>query len=90
MLLVSTRNVGKARDWLFLFGNLIILRLINSPMTMLDAKARSSAGEHFLDAEGVGGSIPPVPTILGSQVCCLSTNALLAQIRNDAPFGQVA
>ena len=25
-------------------------------------KARSSVGEHFLDAEGVGGSIPPVPT----------------------------
>jgi hypothetical protein len=25
-------------------------------------KARSSAGEHFPDTEGVGGSIPPVPT----------------------------
>src|SRR6202521_5230528 len=27
-------------------------------------KARSSAGEHFPDTEGVGGSIPPVPTSL--------------------------
>jgi hypothetical protein len=27
-----------------------------------DIKARSSAGEHFPDTEGVGGSIPPVPT----------------------------
>ena len=27
-------------------------------------KARSSAGEHFPDTEGVGGSIPPVPTNL--------------------------
>ena len=26
-----------------------------------DLQARSSVGEHFLDAEGVGGSIPPVP-----------------------------
>ena len=25
-------------------------------------QARSSVGEHFLDVEGVGGSIPPVPT----------------------------
>ena len=25
-------------------------------------KARSSVGEHYLDAVGVGGSIPPVPT----------------------------
>ena len=25
-------------------------------------EARSSAGEHFPDTEGVGGSIPPVPT----------------------------
>jgi hypothetical protein len=30
----------------------------------LHAKARSSAGEHFPDTEGVGGSIPPVPTKL--------------------------
>jgi hypothetical protein len=27
-------------------------------------EARSSAGEHFPDTEGVGGSIPPVPTKL--------------------------
>ncbi len=25
-------------------------------------QARSSVGEHYLDAVGVGGSIPPVPT----------------------------
>jgi hypothetical protein len=29
---------------------------------VLYAQARSSAGEHFPDTEGVGGSIPPVPT----------------------------
>ena len=26
-------------------------------------KARSSVGEHYLDTVGVGGSIPPAPTI---------------------------
>ena len=26
-------------------------------------EARSSGGEHYLDAVGVGGSNPPVPTI---------------------------
>ena len=30
----------------------------------LGPKARSSVGEHFPDTEGVGGSNPPVPTIL--------------------------
>ncbi len=34
----------------------------------ISVKALSSGGEHFLDAEGVGGSIPPVPTIFPTQI----------------------
>ena len=30
-------------------------------------QARSSVGEHLLDVEGVGGSIPPVPTKPGAR-----------------------
>ena len=33
-----------------------------TPLKLENTQARSSAGEHFPDAEGVGGSIPPVPT----------------------------
>lgn len=33
-------------------------RSVKSPSSL---KARSSVGEHLLDVEGVGGSIPPVP-----------------------------
>ncbi len=33
---------------------------------MTEIQARSSVGERYLDAVEVGGSIPPVPTILPS------------------------
>ena len=36
--------------------------------TLAGFLARSSVGEHYLDTVGVGGSIPPVPTILGRSV----------------------
>jgi hypothetical protein len=32
-------------------------------------KARSSVGEHYLDAVGVSGSIPLVPTISEHRIC---------------------
>ena len=47
---------------------MLLIGVVNSatdeiPLFFLsDYQARSSAGEHFPDAEGVGGSIPPVPT----------------------------
>ncbi|GEM_PF-2776787 len=39
-----------------------LFRCLISTLQLHKTEARSSAGEHFLDAEGVGGSIPPVPT----------------------------
>src|ERR1700730_205590 len=44
---------------LWIFGSRSTLL---SPILPSHPKARSSAGEHFPDTEGVGGSIPPVPT----------------------------
>gem|GEM_PF-3326931 len=56
---------------------------------LVAVQARSSVGEHYLDTVGVGGSIPPVPTIMHpisrgnqeafSSVCahCLSFYGLL-------------
>jgi hypothetical protein len=56
------RNSGNARAFrLSDARKLFILRLRDS-LQLQYTQARSSAGEHFLDAEGVGGSIPPVPT----------------------------
>ncbi len=37
------------------------LSVRNQSVRPVCVEARSSVGEHFLDAEGVGGSIPPVP-----------------------------
>jgi hypothetical protein len=34
-------------------------------------RARSSAGEHYVDIVGVAGSIPAAPTILQIQFLCL-------------------
>ena len=39
-----------------------MVRLILVFVSALLLQARSSVGEHFPDTEGVGGSIPPVPT----------------------------
>ena len=39
-----------------------MIRLILLFLPTLLLQARSSVGEHFPDTEGVGGSIPPVPT----------------------------
>ena len=39
------------------------------PIERILQQARSSAGEHFPDTEGVGGSIPPVPTIFRGLSC---------------------
>src|SRR5690349_15830586 len=44
-------------------------RAMRESALFLAPKARSSVGEHFPDTEGVGGSNPPVPTILfGSEL----------------------
>jgi hypothetical protein len=40
--------------------------VIRTP-TQYDFRARSSAGEHYLDMVGVTGSIPVVPTIRSSE-----------------------
>ena len=49
-------SVVRSRKIVYLFICLIL------PLKLHQTQARSSAGEHFPDAEGVGGSIPPVPT----------------------------
>jgi hypothetical protein len=57
----SMRN-GLPNPAIFVSGFLRLRRFIYS----LQTKARSSEGEHFPDTEGVGGSIPPVPTRMSS------------------------
>jgi hypothetical protein len=47
---------------------IVYLSICLMPLKLQNRQARSSAGEHFLDAEGVGGSIPPVPTSIAKAV----------------------
>lgn len=73
-------------------GVLVVLRekivyvaICLMPLQPQYRQARSSAGEHFLDAEGVGGSIPPVPTSVSiflphELLLCVSW---LVQMRSD-------
>jgi hypothetical protein len=52
-----------AGSWLLRAGILFNLTIhLRIDVNNMLSKARSSAGEHFPDTEGVGGSIPPVPT----------------------------
>jgi hypothetical protein len=57
----SAGSVNARLFRLFEAGKLFIFLLLDA-LQLQNIQARSSAGEHFLDAEGVGGSIPPVPT----------------------------
>ncbi len=62
-------------------------------LNQTDLQARSSVGEHYLDTVGVGGSIPPVPTIpvrgsapsvAGAMLGALTPHSLTPQLRPEA------
>ena len=45
------------------FVNVDQYTTVSSPLGVQDSRAYSSAGEHFVDIEGVTGSIPVTPTM---------------------------